>query len=446
MIFWLDKIIAVLLLVILVFAALAHGAVEPWSVGLCAAGLIALFGLWSLKLVFTSAPRLHLPETLWPLLGLIVWGLLQGWSRTDAGGQRVSLSLDAEATHTATFWLALMTLTFLVAANSFLRLQRLASLSRFLVYFGMALALFGLIQKLTWDGRFYWMRYIDTEAITSPFGPFVHHGHYAGYIEMLLPIPMAMLVMRCVPTEHRYLYGIAATLMGLSVIVSLSRGGMISLAIQMLFLGWMGMRLTSRQTDYAGHSRSGLRFALTRVGALVAIIAAIGLSVFWMGAEPVINRVLGEATNSTPSAEGLFYSRGWIWSDAWAMFKAHPLTGVGYGAFGTAYSAYTESDGSVRVTEAHNDYLQVLTDGGVVAGALVLWFLIAAGRQVYRGLNADDPLRVGLALGAATGIVGLLVHSFFDFNLQLPAQSLLFVLLVAVTAQCGLPARQRSTV
>jgi O-antigen ligase len=446
MIFSFDKIISIFLLAILVFAALAHGAVEPWSVSLCAAGLIALFGLWSLKLVFTSAPRLHLPETLWPLLGLILWGLLQGWSRIGDAGQRISLSLDAEATHTVTFWLLLMTLMFLVAANSFLRFQHLVSLSRFLVYYGMALALFGLVQKLTWDGRFYWMRYIDTEEIMSPFGPFVHHGHYAGYIEMLLPMPMAMLVMRCVPSEHRYLYGIAATLMGLSVIVSLSRGGMISFAIQMLFLGWMGTRLTNRQSDYASRSRSGFRLALTRVGALVAIIAAIGLSVFWMGAEPVINRVLGQATNSTLSSEELFFSRGWIWRDAWAMFRAHPITGVGYGAFGTAYSAYTESDGSVRVNEAHNDYLQVLSDGGLIAGGLVLWFLIAVGRQVYRGLNADDPLRVALTLGAATGIVGLLVHSFFDFNLQLPAQALLFVLLVAVIAQCGLPARQRSTV
>ncbi len=443
---WLDKIIPVLLLVILVFAALAHGAVEPWSVGLCAAGLIVLFGLWSLKFVFTPAPRLHLPETFWPLLGLFAWGLLQGWTRTDAAGQRISLSLDAEATQTATFWVALMLLSLLVAANSFLRHQRLAALARFLVYYGMALSLFGLIQNLAWDGRFYWMRYIDTDNITSPFGPFVHHGHYAGYIEMLLPMPMALLVMRCVPSHHRYLYGIAATLMGLSVIVSLSRGGMVSLTIQMLFLGWMATRLTSGQADYTGHSRFGFRLALTRVGALVAIVASIGLGVFWMGAEPVINRVLGQTANNTLSVEGLFYSRGWIWRDAWTMFKAHPITGVGFGAFGTAFSTYTESDGSVRVTEAHNDYLQVLSDGGLVAGALVLWFLIAAGRQVYRGLNADDPLRVALALGAGTGLVGLLVHSFFDFNLQLPAQALLFVLLVAVTAQCGLPARQRSTV
>jgi O-antigen ligase len=178
---------------------------------------------------------------------------------------------------------------------------------------------------------------------------------------------------------------------------------------------------------------------------LVIVITAITLSVSWMGAEPVINRVLGQSNNDTPSAEALFYSRGWIWRDAWSMFKAHPVTGVGLGAFGTVYPTFTESDNALSVTEAHNDYLQILSDGGLIGAALLIWFLVAVTQQMSAAMRSHDQLRAAIALGASAGIVGMLVHSFFDFNLQLPAQTMLFLLLMAIVAQCGAPPHSRSS-
>ena len=449
---FLDKCIPLLLLAIIVSAALAHGAVEPWSVALCSAGLIALPLLWALKAVLNRRLMVHLPSAVWPLAGLLLWGAAQSLTWTNQAGQRSSLSLDVEATRQTVFSLSLLLVAFLVAANFFVSREHLAALVKFLTYYGLALALFALLQHATWDGRFYWVRHISTEEITAPFGPFVHHGHYAGYIEMLLPFPIAMLLLRRVSSDRRFLYGAAATVMGLSVVVSLSRGGMLSMLIQLIFLGTMGYRMAREDAAYladAAHADERsltLKRMFSRIGVVVVIVAAIAASVVWMGAEPVLNRVLGQASNDNSTAESFYLNRGWIWRDALTMFRAHPLTGVGLGAFETAFSTYTESDGSLLVAEAHNDYLQALTDGGVIGGVIVLWFVATLLRQMLQGMRSPDPLRAALALGAGTGVVGMLAHSFFDFNLQLPAQALLFVLLVAVTAQCGLPARQRSTV
>jgi O-antigen ligase len=171
---------------------------------------------------------------------------------------------------------------------------------------------------------------------------------------------------------------------------------------------------------------------------VASVILAIALGIIWVGPEPLVERLSqGQATSSNPQAETFFLSRGWIWRDTLAMIKSSPITGVGLGAFETAFPAYSHGDGSLSVSEAHNDYLQVVADGGLVGGILAVWFIVVAMRNAARGLRTRDPLRAGVALGAGVSITGLLVHSFFDFNLQLPAHALLFLVFSAVVSHLG---------
>src|SRR5205085_414803 len=168
----LDKIIPVLLLAIIVFTALAHGAVEPWSVALCSAGLIALLLLWLCKAVVDRQLVVHLPAPVWPLVGLLALGIAQSLARTDQAGRRMSLSLDVEATRQTVLFLSLLLIAFVVTANFFMSRARLAALAKFLVFYGLALALFSLLQYALWDNRLYWVRYVSPAEITAPFGPF----------------------------------------------------------------------------------------------------------------------------------------------------------------------------------------------------------------------------------------------------------------------------------
>jgi O-antigen ligase len=79
----------------------------------------------------------------------------------------------------------------------------------------------------------------------------------------------------------------------------------------------------------------------------------------------------------------------------------------------------------------------VLADAGVVGGLLAAWFIFLVARAVLRGLNSADPLKAAMALAAGAGIFSILVHSLFDFNLQIPSNSLLFLLLSAVASYAG---------
>ncbi len=99
----------------------------------------------------------------------------------------------------------------------------------------------------------------------------------------------------------------------------------------------------------------------------------------------------------------------------------------------------------VTANAAHNDYLQILAEGGLVGGALTLWFIVLVLRSLMKALQSHDTQMLALALAGGTGIVGMLVHSVFDFNLQLPSHALLFLTLIAVVAQLGISAAQRES-
>jgi len=117
------------------------------------------------------------------------------------------------------------------------------------------------------------------------------------------------------------------------------------------------------------------------------------------------------------------------------MLAARPVLGWGLGTFPTVYpqfrSFYTDS----FVNAAHNDYLQFLTETGLVGIAIAIWLLVATIRPaVNKTRNWPSDVNGTVALAALLGICGILVHSFVDFNLQIPANAMLFYVLCTVAA------------
>lgn len=119
------------------------------------------------------------------------------------------------------------------------------------------------------------------------------------------------------------------------------------------------------------------------------------------------------------------------------MFLDHPLTGVGLGAFPTAYPAYGRSSvKNERLEQAHNDYLQLLSDAGLIGGLIGLWFLFELFRIARRQFQQLERARSNdraLMLGGYVALLGIAVHSLLDFNLQIAANALLFLFVLALT-------------
>ena len=393
--------------------------------------IVGLLALWAAKVFVERRLIITIPAICWPLAGLLVLGLGQSVGLTNSAGAVQSLSMDLESSRIVALLLFCLVAACLMAANFLVGRERLNLLMNGLVIFGFALAIFGLIQHFSWNGKLYWLRSISVAA-TTPFGPFVNHNHFAGYMEMLLPLPVALIVTGVVRAEARLFYAFAAIMMGVATIVSLSRGGIISLLAALLFILVMSFRLRKRE------SRNLTLSSLTGIGAVAVIMIAIIAGVFWIGADSVVDRVTkGQLAGDEQQTETFYSSRGWIWQDTLKMISARPLLGVGLGAYQTAYPVYSEHDKGMIVDKAHNDYLHLLAEGGLVGGLLALCFVFLIFRAVFRGLNSRDPLRAAVALGGGAAVCAMLVHSLFDFNLQLPSNSLLFLLLSATAAQVG---------
>ncbi len=438
-----DRIIVFGLMVVMAGAALAFGAVEPWSIATIGVLIISFLVLWLIKGVINRRLTISAPSTALPLAALILLGVLQATSFTDPEGKRSSISADPEGTRLISEVLLVLFIAFILSANFLTSPRRLTWLRNFLIFFGLALAVFGLIQRFTWNGKFYWIVPLAVQP-SSPFGPFVNHSHFAGFVEMIAPIPAALILRRAVRGELALLYGFAAAMMALAIVMSLSRGGMISLAASVMFLVAFGFKSAGRQESGARRASPASwlkRFLVpSRVGAMAIMIFTIGVGVWWVGADPVIRRMekgelVMDASSRDPGKETFFHSRGWLWRDTVALIRENWVTGVGLGAFPVAFPSYSTRDGALLVGQAHNDYLQILADGGILGAIIALWFIILVARDTFRASRHRNPLMAGTALGCAGGLFALFVHSLFDFNFQIPSNALLFLVLTSVVSQ-----------
>jgi O-antigen ligase len=447
-----ETIIALGLMVVMAGAALAFGAVEPWALATFGLSIIALLVLWVIKGLVDRRLEISAPSTALPLVALISLGVLQGMRITDSTGKRFSISLDAEATRLATEVLLILLIAFLLSANFLAKAPALNWLRNFLIFFGLALSVFGLIQRFTWNGKYYWM--IEPSAQPpSPFGPFVNHNNFAGYVEMIAPIPVALILKRAVRGEWALLFGFAAAMMGLAVVMSLSRGGMISLVAGLMFVvafGFKGSREWGVGSKEWGMGKRKspipIPLAASRAGAIIVMLITIGAGVWWIGADSVIQRV--EKSRVAPKSmdagrgETFFQSRGWIWRDTAAMIRDRWALGVGIGAYETAYPIYSSHDGTLVVGQAHNDYLQIMADAGIFGAVIAVWFIFLVTRDALRASRHRSRVMSGTALGATGGMFALLVHSLFDFNFQIPSNALLFLVLTSVVSRIASEANE----
>ena len=436
----LDRTIVAGLMGAVVFTAMAFGGVDAWAILVFEFIIITLALLWVIKFARDRRIEFLVPAIAMPVVALFVYGIVQSLAFDDSAGHRLSLSMDVEATRVTVVALFFLLLSFLIAVNFFTSRKRLRVLVIFFVFYGLGLALFGLIQHISGSGYIYWLRPVSPEG---SFGPFMNRNHFAGYMELLVPFPIAFLLNDGARRELIPFYGLAAILMGVAIVISQSRGGMISLVAEILFLS-----IASKAVSGSGHSankraRRGTHF-WSRNRILIAITFAIIAGSFWVDLDPVVNRA-SQTIAAIETRSDFTTGRLSIWKDTLVMIGANPLLGVGLGAFKTAFPAYSHKDEPFAVSQAHNDYLQILADCGIIGGGIALWFIILIFRTVRIGLRSQDPFFAGLALACGAGICAILVHSLVDFNLQLLSTALLFFLLLAVASNIAKDVSERES-
>ncbi len=292
----------------------------------------------------------------------------------------------------------------------------------FLVVAGAWESLYGLVQVLSNDGSGG-----GDHQIYGATGTLFNRNHFAGLLNMTLPLALGVLAAghrdrrahRSASSETRaytWVMGLSCSLMGLAILLSLSRGGVLTLVSTLVLM--TSMLLVSRR-------RSSDRGFPARV-ALWILIAALGLGLV-VGLDGLTSRF----ADFSAGRDG----RRMLYTDSLRMISDHPLFGVGPGMYRWRFRPYQTFDPERRYDHAHNDYLETAADWGIPAAFLfwgfVGWRLYRACRQFYapHGRTREarrSSWRQGLALGCSGSIFSIAVHSLVDFNLQIPTHLTIF--------------------
>jgi O-antigen ligase len=259
------------------------------------------------------------------------------------------------------------------------------------------------------------------------YGPYVNHNHYAGLMELLIPISLVIALSRLAAEKTRIAAGISAAVMVGTVFLSASRGGMLSIFGELAVVAFILLR-----------RKRSLRMAVA-VGAFVVVLISL---LVWLGGKDLTHTVGSISTEARQEISGGI--RLSIAKDGIHMFTHRPIIGWGLGTFPVVYPQFRSFYTNFFVNEAHNDYVQLLAEMGILGFAAMLWFVLEAFRHARRKFAVWTTDTTGAAAVACTlGIVGILLHSLVDFNLQIPANAALFYVFCSIAAAPPFLQRQR---
>ncbi len=390
------KFFRISICVLLAFAILAFGAVEEWSQAILEVGAAILFFLWAVQQYRRKTEQLVLPPELFPLCAFTLVVVFQLVFHLTASRYYTRSELQLLITY--------VVLLFLMS-QAFARRSHWRGFVWFVMTLGFFVSVFAILQHLTFNRKLYWFREMRFGGL--PFGPYVNRNHFAGFAEMVIPVALVPLVLGKVRRERLFLVALFAMVPIVALLLSASRGGIVSFAIEMLllFLLLLIRRIRGRFVIAGG----------------VVVLGAV-MFVSWIGVQQVLARFAGIQTLEVSAGK-----RAAMRQDTWRLFLDHPVLGTGLGTFEIVFPPYDSVYDGKIANHAHNDYLEVLAETGIVGGLCCLWFLWVVLLQALKGMvELGETFGSALNLAGLVACSGILVHSLVDFNLHIPANALLF--------------------
>lgn len=275
-----------------------------------------------------------------------------------------------------------------------------------------------------------------------PAAPFLNRHHAAGWLVMTLSVVLgyfcgqvADLARRPATARGRWLAsrdasemiiaGFAILLMSAALVFTFSRSGLGALAAALgLTAVWVVRRQASRHA---------------RVLIPLGLVLMLAVAIVWAGAADVGRELAPDGIRDDA------LGRIAIWSDTLRIIADFPLAGTGLNTYGIAMLAYQTAAPGVHLVEAHNDYLQLAAEGGLLLGFPTVAAILLFVREVRRRFReaADRTVVYWVRVGAVTGLLAIALQSVVDFSLQMPGNAVLFALLLAIAAHRA-PARSNA--
>jgi O-antigen ligase len=415
---WASKILFFLLCATLIFTTAAYGAVHQPIIAIFYLTAVIIVLLWAFDAFSSGVLRFNKSLLQIPLIAAFFYGILQIIPFGSLAETAVvadiprRISLDPFATEVSALHFLAVSIFFAAFLTYIDSAERLRKTVYTITIFGFVFAFFAILQAVLSPTKIYG---IYEPKFVVPFGSFVNRHNFAAYMEMTLGLPLGLIFASAIGRDKRLIYVTAIGLMGVALLLSGSRGGFVSLLAEIFFL----LILTNK-------AKSSAQMAV-KIGLSILLLAIIVFGAILIGGESSLTRFAETAASKNFSTD-----RTHIWSVTLSVIKNNLPFGAGLGAFGTAYTPYDSLSGLERVEQAHNDYLQVLADAGIVGLLLGAFFIYELFKTGLRNAKTSNKFRRGVAVGALAGCFAILVHSLFDFVLHTTAVAMLFVTLVSL--------------
>ena len=406
--------------VVLLLGPLAFGAVEPWSIFALEACATLLLTLWACRQWINRELNVSNHVLYPPMAAFFAVAVLQWVTGTTA---------YRHVTYSRLLLYAAYGMLVFVVTQTLRRSSQFETMAKLFTAYGAVVAAFAVLQGLAPNGKLYWIWTLQQGGYI--YGPYVNHNHYAGLMEMLTPFPLVLAATRFMSGNRRIAVAGVAALMAASIFLSGSRGGMAAFVAQMVVLGVLLLR-----------KREGSWKQPLMLGAFLAMVIVF---LVWMGGNELTRRLTSIHSEAREEISGGV--RLTIDRDCLHMLVKRPFLGWGLGTFPIVYPEFRSFYTTFFVNQAHNDYLQLLVETGLAGFSIAVWFLVLVFRRAAVKLeNWTETASGALTVAALLGCVGILVHSFLDFNLQIPANAALFYVLCAIAAASPLQESQRRRV
>ena len=427
------KVIFGSLLALIVFTAIPYGTAEPWWKAFYICAVVALSLLALVENMVSGSWDARGWSLLLPLIVITVFALLQTvpvGAGAVAGIPHASWNaISADPFATRFFALQLLALTLAAAL-----LFRYASTERRLnlamhVVIGVvvASAIFGMMRQTTQHSTGFILPLFEPG---QGYGQFVNQNHFAFLMEMGFGLTLGLILGGGVRRERALIYFAALLPIWTALVLSNSRGGLLAMLAQVIAAALLFPIVVPRANSNRGGLRALWIVRLLPVRLLLLAILLLGVigGALWIGGERLVSRFEQGSRERDPAA----VSRKEIWQATWKMSKAHPIAGVGMGGYWVAIPGYHNASGTLVPQEAHNDYLELLASGGIIAAAIGIWFCAVLFKRSWTSFRSPNRVRRAASFGAALGIMGVGVHSLFDFGLHIIVNALIFITLVVI--------------
>jgi O-antigen ligase len=392
---------------LLMFGPLAFGAVEPWSTFVLEFGAVSLILIWFGKQVLDGQLKVRWNPLFLPMAAFAVLVLIQIIFRTTA---------YRHATSSAVLLYCAYGMLCFLASQSLIRSSQARRIAVILSIYGCSIACLALLQGVAPNGKLYWLR--QPRMGGWIYGPYVNHNHYAGLMELMVPIPLILSLTGLAHRKERIAAGIAAAVMTGTIFLSGSRGGILAIGAEFAVLVVVLLR-----------ERKGLRIAMAATAFIIVLVSVLS----WIGGKELTTRLSSISSETRQEISGGM--RLSIDRDAVRMFRKKPVLGWGLGTFPVIYPEFRSFYTNFFVNEAHNDYLQLLTEMGLAGFAAMLWLVVLVYRGAWRKIGSWTSDVSGAAtLACILGFTGILVHSLLDFNLQIPANAAIFYVFATIAS------------